>query len=223
MPGTGCSGRSDLLILFQNERFVAVDKPPGWLSVPGRTPDEARPVLGRELERELGMRLWPVHRLDAEVTGVIVFAKDAEAHRAASGWFEERAIEKVYEALSEGDGPAADTEQVWRSRLLRGKKRAYESPAGKDCETLARCVGKAETGQGSAWRWRLEPKTGRPHQLRFELARHGHPILGDALYGAKRPWDGGGIALRCVRLGFARCDGAASLGLPVELMTKGLA
>lgn len=213
---------------FANEHFVAVDKPADWLSVPSRLGErEQRPCLGTTLEAELGVRLWPVHRLDAEVTGLILFAKNAAAHRQASGWFEQRTVDKSYEAWTEGAPPAATGEALWRSCLLRGKKRAYESPHGKPAETLARCLGQVPGADGqAALRWELKPLTGRAHQLRFELARHGHPILGDALYGATRPFRHGaghGIALRCVRLDFARCQGAAALGLPAELTVPPLA
>jgi tRNA pseudouridine32 synthase/23S rRNA pseudouridine746 synthase len=205
-----------------------VDKPAGWLSVPARLAGEdARPVLGRRLEEALGCRLWPVHRLDAEVTGIILYAKDAEAHREAGRWFEAREVDKAYEALTEGTVPvssaASGAPEIWRSQLLRGKKRAYESPHGKAAETAARPLGMVEAEGGPALQWALTPRTGRPHQLRFELAKHGFPILGDALYGASRPWPKGGIALRCVRLGFAACRGAAALGLPDTLAVAGLA
>ncbi|MBS1983183.1 MAG: RNA pseudouridine synthase, partial [Bdellovibrionales bacterium] len=70
-------------IVFENPHFLAADKAPGWLSVPSRLgADDARPCVGRELEKTHG-RVWPVHRLDLEVSGLILFARNAEAHRAA--------------------------------------------------------------------------------------------------------------------------------------------
>ncbi len=207
-------------LAFDNPHFVAADKPAGWLSVPARTgAADPRTCLGLALEAALGLRLWPVHRLDAEVSGLILFAKNADAHRAANGWFERREVEKRYEALTDGDpGAAAKVAGVWRSRILRGKKRAYESPHGKDAETVARLLGR----RGDLLAWDLEPRTGRPHQLRYELAKHGFPIAGDSLYGSTRPHAGGGIALRCVGLGFAGCGQAAELGLPEALAVPSL-
>lgn len=208
---------------FDGERFVAADKPPGWLSVPSRwgAADE-RPCLGRILEAHLGVRLWPLHRLDEEVTGLVLFARDASAHAEASRWFEHGLVDKHYEAFTELAGAAPPPfEDTWRSRLLRGKKRAYESPHGKPCETRARLVGEEEVAGSRVLSWELQPLTGRPHQLRVELARHGHPILGDVLYGAHRSLPGGSIALRCVRLGF-RAPSATGLGLPEALGVRGL-
>jgi tRNA pseudouridine32 synthase/23S rRNA pseudouridine746 synthase len=211
--------------VFLNDAFVAVDKPAGWLTVPSRWGErDERPCLGRALEAVHG-RLWPVHRLDEEVSGLVLFARTADAHRAASRWFESREIKKLYSALSEAPVPALTGFAVgarfdWQCRLLRGKKRAYESPVGKPARTLALVVtvdAGAAGATGPAVRWELAPLTGRSHQLRYELARHGCPILGDALYGSIAPW-ADGIALRSVRLDFSGLGAEpARFGLPAML------
>ena len=229
-------------ILYSSNRFVVPDKPAGWLSVPSRMgAADTRPCVGKVLEEALKVRLWPVHRLDLEVTGILLFAKDAEAHRLANHWFEHRLVGKTYEALSNGDpAQASDQNLTWRSTLLRGKKRAYESPHGKPSETTARFLKIINLDDGPALLWHLEPHTGRPHQLRYELSRHGFPILGDKLYGSERPCprfhpiqsnqekalniqdDSHSIALRCVSLDFSRCPEAHSLGLPEVLAAPSL-
>ena len=218
---------SSELILHQGAHFVAADKPAGWLSVPGRFgARDPRPVLGLVLQERLGARLWPVPRLDEEATGVVLFALDAPAHAQASAWFEHRRVRKSYEALTEipaAGPPHEGFAATWTSLLLRGKKRAYESPAGKSSETRARFRGVAAAPGGDALAWDLEPITGRPHQLRFETARHGWPILGDELYGARRTFVPGAIALRCVRLAFLEAEAAAALGLPASLAAPDLA
>ena len=210
-------------LLFRQRTLRAADKPAGWLSVPSRQgADDKRPCLGRRLEDQLGCAFgrctgsYRGDRLD-------LFAKNEDAHRQANGWFERRDVEKVYEALTEGKAPAdAARDVTWRSMILRGKKHAYESPHGKAAETGARLIGEVAVEGGPALRWQLEPRTGRPHQLRYELAKHAYPILGDALYGSKRPFVDG-IALRCVRLGFLGCCGARELGLPEALVVAALA
>lgn len=203
-------------LVFRNEHFAAVDKPAGWLSVPGRfgTADP-RSCAGLELQTRLGQRVWPVHRLDAEVSGLLLFALSADAHRAAGAWFEGRAVSKRYEARTEGEAGVLRPGRTfeWRSRLLRGKKRSYETPRGREAITVAEFWGAA----GSWLAWRLEPLTGRPHQLRVHLAAHGFPIAGDALYGAARPWPPGGIGLRSTALDLSRCPGASGFGLPLRL------
>ncbi|MCC7441835.1 MAG: RNA pseudouridine synthase [Bdellovibrionales bacterium] len=208
------------VILERGANFAAIDKPAGWLSVPGRFGDgderDRRAVAGRWLEEKLGARVWPVHRLDAEVSGLLLFALDAGTHRALQKLFEGRGIEKRYEALtSQGEAPP-EGEQRWESKIVRGKRRSFEAPHGKDSITLARCLGpaRAEAEAPPAHRWDLQPLTGRPHQLRFELARHGFPILGDTLYGSQTPWPPGGIALRAVSLDLGP---EAPPGLPRKL------
>lgn len=212
-------------VLFQNEHFIAADKPAGWLAVPSRQGKaDPRPVFGLKLQDDLGQRLWPVHRLDEEVSGVMLFALTAAAHKQANHWFEDRLVEKTYEAYSEGAAPVAEKRipKVWRSTLLRGKKRAYESPHGKPAETEAIYVGQADYSGTETLHWQLSPRTGRPHQLRYELAHRGYPIVGDSLYGASKTFVTGAIALRCVRLNFASCPNAKDLGLGHDLRADSL-
>lgn len=222
-------------LVFDNEHFVAADKPAGWLSVPSRLGErDARSCLGRELEKSLGARLWPVHRLDEEASGIILFARDAPSHAEASRWFEHRLVTKTYEALTgiPASGlPAGPRERIWQSRLLRGKRRAYESSHGKPATTRAVLLGEVDANGSPALAWTLEPITGRSHQLRYELALHVAPILGDVLYGAASRLPGAGagdsdgdaIALRCVRLEFDDESGANRLGLPAHLQARSLA
>lgn len=222
-------------IVFENAEFVAVDKPSGWLTVPSRfEKEDARKVLGRELERELNIRLFPVHRLDFEVSGLVVFAKTAAAHRVAGGWFERHRIQKTYEGLSrardfshwpenlkaERDEVPVGIQQKWTSRILRGKRRSYEHPKGDPSSTRATL-----SGQDFAERlqWILQPETGRSHQLRFEMSRHGFPLLGDRLYGSKESWEGPDrIALRAVSLDLSGIGADERRGLPESLFVKGL-
>lgn len=191
---------SSLSILFQNERLVVVEKPALMLSVPGRFQTDERPILGRLLEEQTQRRIWPVHRLDYEVSGIMIFAFEPQAHKILNRAFEKHEVQKIYQAWApvRPESPRQRTE--WKSRLLRGKKRSYESPHGDPAVTFACCQEprKEEAPWGS---WELEPKTGRSHQLRVEMAKHGSPIAGDQLYGSEVSWSQG-IALRAVSLEF---------------------
>ncbi len=225
-------------VVREEAQFVVVDKPTGWLSVPSRLGRaETRPVVGLELERVLGTRIWPVHRLDEDVSGLLLFAKNAEAHRWASALFEGRGVQKRYEALTleeeRGRGreaagislpleaPGAET-RAWESKLLRGKRRAFERPDGKPSRTRARDRGLVEVEDRTARLWDLEPLTGRAHQLRFEMMKRFAPIWGDELYGSQVVWPRGGVALRSVALRFAPEDHPEAYGLPLELSVEGL-
>jgi tRNA pseudouridine32 synthase/23S rRNA pseudouridine746 synthase len=205
-----------IAIIFENKDFCIADKPPGLLSVPSRkgTLDE-RPVLGTLLEKQMKHRVWPCHRLDLEVSGLVMFALNPEAHSSANKWFEDRSIKKAYQALSEYGATPPSTETVfWRSKLMRGKKRAYEAAFGKESKTEARCLGVYPHDNQKYLAWKLTPHTGRPHQLRYEMAKNVGPILGDSLYGSKTSHFHDGIALVAVSLDFTACSSAEKFGLP---------
>ncbi len=205
-------------IVFQNEYFVVIDKPSGVLSVPSRLGEkEERVCAGLLLQKELGRQIYPCHRLDYEVSGLLMFALDKEAHRVASRWFEQGEIKKKYNAWATGNEPSFVSE-VWRSKLMRGKKRAYEAPHGKDSITNVKYLGKNSQGYLC---FELEPVTGRSHQLRFELYKHEFPILGDVLYGS--PIEGEkGIALRSFEIDFSACPEREKFKLPMKISVEGI-
>jgi len=212
--------------IFENEYFLVVDKRSGYLSVPSRLKEDARKCELSDWSQSLKKRLWPVHRLDEKVSGLLMFAKTREAHQKANEWFEKRQIKKKYQALTPfvvspfEEGGA----YLWTSRLLRGKKRAYERDFGKEAETEATLL-KSKI----LWRklqvslWELSPLTGRSHQLRFELAKQGYPILGDVLYGSSQEIPvSQAIALRATELDFSQCKEFDSLGLPLTITASTL-
>lgn len=202
--------------VFENEHFAVADKPHGWLSTPAREANDPRPCLGRDLQMRVGVQIYPVHRLDFEVSGLVLFAKTTAAHRESQAWFEHGRVEKIYEAFS-GTGAAPPEEWCeWRSRIAKGKRRAFEASHGKDSVTRAR-----KTGVDEAWfKWELMPVTGRPHQLRFEMAKHGFPIVGDVLYGGLAQSRTDWIALRAVSLNLSALS--ERFGLPELLRVDGI-
>ncbi len=205
--------------VFDNPHFIIVDKAPNVLSVPSRMgTDETRPVLGLILEKDLGITLYPVHRLDFEVQGLIMFAKTPDAQRAGNSWFENKKVEKIYCAITKSNPEYRKGETFeWKCRLLRGKKRAYESPHGKDSVTIARLESIDDSGY---FHWELRPVTGRSHQLRFELFRHGMPIVGDVLYGSTEKFFGSGIALRAFKIDFSNAINREKFSLPESISSK---
>lgn len=208
-------------IIFENENFVIVDKPAGFLSVPSRMQDkDDRPVIGLELQKQLKIQIFPVHRLDFEVSGILVFAKNASSHKAANNWFENKKVQKVYSCLTEpGSEIFLEGQKLeWKCQLLRGKKRAYESPHGKNSVTRVEFIKKTDRGLV----WKLEPITGRSHQLRYEMYRHQMPIVGDILYGAKSSWSGDGIALKAFELHFLDAEALTKFALPKSILLKEL-
>jgi len=211
-------------VIFENNDFIACDKPAGVLSVPDRHKSD-RPCLGLELQKQKGIQIFPVHRLDLEVSGLILFAKNSRGHKASQDWFSKKLLQKKYKALTlkqdfshwpdnvkaarEKIELTAGSEFLWKMNILRGKRRSFESAHGDPSETKAIYVGE----QGQFQEWDMYPITGRSHQLRLELSRHGFPILGDELYGSKAilsssVWPFSGLALRAVEITFNKqiCD-----------------
>lgn len=129
-----------------------------------------------------------VHRLDRDTTGVIVFAKDDEAHWRLGRQFEKRKVEKRYVALVHGDvHPAADVIDLpigphpSRAKGYREKQVVRHDEFGKPSVTLYRTL---ERYDGYAL-LELELRTGRTHQIRVHLSHRGNPIVGDDMYGGR--------------------------------------
>ncbi|MCE4539273.1 pseudouridine synthase [Pelomonas sp. P7] len=163
-------------VVHADDRMVVVDKPAGLLSVPGRTEPDCASARVQALYPDALI----VHRLDQATSGLLLFARGAQAQRELSADFAERRVGKVYVAVVAGrlqgegliDLPlGAD----WPNR----PRQQVDHQHGKPSQTRWRVLGH----EGDHTRLRLEPLTGRSHQLRVHLAALGHPILGDTLYG----------------------------------------
>lgn len=167
-------------LLALDSSFVALDKPAGACSVPGKG------ALAQGSAIQWAQQHWPeaktVHRLDMATSGLLLLARGAHWQRHYSRLFESRQVHKHYEAIVEGLIEQDTLEMVWplspdwpeRPRqkvdLLHGK------PARTRLQVLHRDPLRGCT------RVRLEPVTGRTHQLRVHLMTLGHPIWGDRLY-----------------------------------------
>lgn len=172
-------------ILFENKNLIAIDKPSGFLSVPSRWgAQDKRPCLGTLLQQQLGQQIYPVHRLDEETTGVILYAKTKELHKVLNAAFENHTLTKIYQAICEinSNSEAPKMGELLKDQILRGKKRSYTSPVGQNAETLVLNTNSIST---ELLGLELKPLTGRSHQLRFQLSSRGFAILGDVLYGSK--------------------------------------
>ncbi|MBX5482071.1 MAG: RNA pseudouridine synthase [Myxococcaceae bacterium] len=197
-------------VLFRGRGFIAVDKPAGALVIPGRGETPA-PALKAALEAALGERLWVVHRLDRDTSGVLLFALDAPTHRALNLAFESGRVEKSYLAIARGALTEPRDVEVALVPARRGRMRpARPGEAGKPARTLFRPV---ESFGERATLLEAQPLTGRTHQIRVHLAAIGHPLLVDHQYGAKAPFtvDGTPVLTRtplhAARLRLRRIEG----------------
>ncbi len=196
-------------ILFQDENLVAVHKPAGWLSVPSsKGKEDSRSVVGIELQTLLKLTLFPLHRLDFEVAGVLAFAKNPLTQKNILNLWEAGKVQKNYRALTSPEnfshwpdnveGRVADSlnRNPWTSLLVAGKRRAFVAKHGS--KAITKWEIKDRTNDRIEWE--LEPITGRRHQLRVELSRRGYPIWGDGLYGSKIKGPENEIALKAISL-----------------------
>jgi RluA family pseudouridine synthase len=170
--------RSGKAVIHEDDDLIVLSKPCGIPSIPERKPTGND--LASILSRERGKRVYVVHRLDKDVSGVIVFAKNAEAHRLLNRLFESRHVEKTYVALVHG--VVKEKENCIRAPLRRfGSGRVgVDHVRGKESITNFKVV-KRFNDYSLLF---VFPKTGRNHQIRVHLYHIGHPVVGDPIYGA---------------------------------------
>jgi len=190
-PNTIPLGRAlEVPILYEDRAVLAIDKPAHWMLAPS---DWDR--TGRNLQLALtsainGREFWAssrnlkflrfVHRLDAETTGVLLFAKSAGSLPVLSKLFESRSIHKIYFAVV--TGIPAQSEWTCAKPLApdpRNSGKMKVDQQGKPAETKFKVI---ETLDGRAL-IQANPLTGRTHQIRIHLEESGFPIIGDEVYG----------------------------------------
>jgi RluA family pseudouridine synthase len=167
------------MVLWVDETLLAVNKPPGLLSLPDGY-DPGAPHLRSILEPAYG-RLWIIHRLDRETSGVVLLARTAEAHRNLNTQFQERRVAKIYHALVVGE-PNWEAQSVDLPLRAGGDRRhrtVVDREQGKPAVTRLRVLERF----GRYALVEAIPETGRTHQVRVHLKAAGAPLVCDPLYG----------------------------------------
>lgn len=168
-------------IIYENDELVAVNKPSGLLSIPDR--------IGKELSlkdflKERYRNIYTVHRLDRDTSGIILFAKTEESHKALSLLFEGRDMEKMYVGLVNG-------------QMIHSKgtiDAAIMEHPGKTTKMITHIKGKTsitdyeviESFRLFSW-VQFQIHTGRTHQIRVHMQHLGHSIVCDEIYGDPKP------------------------------------
>ena len=167
-------------ILFENESIIAVNKPSGILSVPDRYKPEKFSIANWILSSYPLAR--PLHRIDYETSGVLVFCILPEAFGWYSDQFEKREVSKTYLAIVEGR-TLEDEGLIDQALYTLSTGKVIISKRGKESQTRWKTI------ERFLHHTLIEanPLTGRTHQIRVHLSSIGHPVLGDISYGSSGP------------------------------------
>ncbi len=173
--------RQGLEILAETPQFIAVNKPSGLLSIPNREQSE---VSLKEILDEAYGKVFTVHRLDRDTSGVILFAKDSNAHQDLSVKFETREVNKFYLGFVHGQ-PPEETGSIDGPILENPLKRGSMMVHTKGKPSLTDYTIVESFGILSLVQFQIH--TGRTHQVRVHSKDLGHPIAVDPLYGDGQP------------------------------------
>lgn len=184
-------GRDVVTISSDNNGLVALSKPAGLLSHPNSAKESTRSLLtcpyklGEEVyewtdDQGTPRRLWLLNRLDSATSGVILVSANEELAQVMRLHFRQKRVRKIYSALVFGQARPAT--QHWRDRLAV-QKRGGQIRTSTQGNIPAECKMSVVGTEGHLSLLRLEPITGRSHQLRVQCAKRHFPIVGDATYG----------------------------------------
>ena len=193
-----------LEVLYEDNHLLAVVKPAGLPTMgvaPGRPSllQRCRQYVKERYHKPGNVYLGVVSRLDAPVTGVVLFARTSKAARRLTEQFRKRGVRKTYWAIVEGTveprtGECIDTVR----RDERQKRMQVVGPASPGAQEARLAYRRLNTARGLSL-LEVELQTGRKHQIRVQLSRRGWPILGDKKYGSRGSFPVG-VALHARRL-----------------------
>lgn len=201
---------SGLKILHEDNHLIAVNKPAGWLvqgDITGDTPlvEYVKTYIKLRYKKPGDVFLGVIHRLDRPVSGVVVFARTSKALTRMNELFKNREIEKTYLAITqERPDPISGhlTHFILKDKSKNVAK-AYDKIGNRTKDAKKSDLDYELIGEvGNLHLLKVNPITGRPHQIRVQLASMGCPIWGDLKYGFKKANQDGSIHLHCRSLAF---------------------
>jgi RluA family pseudouridine synthase len=172
--------KNNLEILFEDEDLVAVNKTAEMLTIPDRY-NAKIPNLQNILTHKYG-EIFTIHRLDKGTSGIVLFAKNADAHKSMNTIFQNHEIEKIYDAVTDGYFSEEPIEiDIPLMTDPNRKGRTIPSARGKASLTKAKLI--KQYRHCALVKCKLI--TGRPHQLRVHMSAIGTPLLVDSFYGKR--------------------------------------
>ncbi len=194
-------------ILFEDNHLLVVNKPAGRLAQGDRTGDptvltDLKQYLGEKYNKPGNVFLGLVHRLDRPVSGVLLLARTSKALTRLNSQFQTRMVQKTYWAIVNNlPEPHSNTMVHWLKKdTVKNKVTAYTQSIDGAKKAVLSYRLLAE--QNNYFLLEINPETGRPHQIRVQLAKIGCPILGDLKYGSKVTNEDGNISLHAKNLVF---------------------
>lgn len=192
------NSHDSLNIVFENEHLLIIDKPYGR-SVHG-SENETNSGLDREvihylqkakkpLKESLSFRPGPLHRLDKNTSGLLVFSKSLEGAHWFTEHIKDHSIQKKYYGLAEGK---IEKEEKWEDKIsdsktsVKGFHTVIQNEMGLTAQTIAKPVGYGKLRDMPVTLVEYAIKTGRKHQIRIQSSLHGHPLAGDSAYGGSK-------------------------------------
>lgn len=165
-------------ILYLDEHLIAVNKPAGLRVIPDGY-DTSLPNL-RDMLNELYPKIWVIHRIDKDTSGILIFARDTNTHRALNQQFEKRTVKKQYHLIVTGKPPWTQTTIKFPLRVNGDRKHrtVVDFQKGKPAETEFTVQ---EVFSEHSFLF-AHPHSGYTHQIRAHISAAGFPIPGDLLY-----------------------------------------
>ena len=194
-------------VLYEDNHLLVLDKPSSWLVQGDETGDKTLTDWGidylrRKYKKQGNVFCHPCHRLDRPVSGVVIFSRTSKAADRMSRLFQNHEVEKIY--LADVQDVPKEPEGTLLHWLEKDHKRnivnAYEKQKGKS--KLAELSYRMLASFGHRSLLEVRPRTGRPHQIRVQMRKIGHPIRGDVKYGFKKPNQDKSISLHCYKMSF---------------------
>ncbi len=189
-------------IIFEDNHLLAINKPAGWLVQGDKTGDPTltdwgKTYLKEKYDKPGAVFLHPTHRIDRPVSGAVLFARTDKALGRLTTMFRDREVEKTYLALclhSPGQ-PHGILRHFLLKDAARNVVKAYDKPVKDAKESITRF--ELVKRLGAHYLLKVFPETGRPHQIRVQLAAINCVLLGDLKYGAPQALSNASIGLHC--------------------------
>jgi 23S rRNA pseudouridine1911/1915/1917 synthase len=218
----GRNNLMDIKVLYEDNHLIAVEKPAGILvqgdeSDDPNLMDQVKEYIKEKYQKPGNVFLGLIHRLDRNVSGIVLFAKTSKGASRLSEQFRVHSVEKIYHAWLEG--APEQKSAVLKNYLVKdernNKTKVYDIEV-KD-SLFAELSYELIESRDAHSLLKIKLKTGRPHQIRAQLAYIGHPVVGDVKYGAKKVLPDEELLLRATELSFNLATGEERKTISIEI------